>query len=790
MSKSFKVITVISLYILGIICFFYPLGFIFASLILCGAIYLFFKKKIISLNNLLLIITFFILGFVNSNYHLIYYDDLTTYTNQNDIVLEAEVVSIPTNNLEGKTKFYANVSSILADKTKTNDIKAKTLVSITDEKEKINKLKIGDTVKLKGRLKSPDIATNPHQFDYAKYLQFKNTFSLMYVTNEWEIISQTNTIKGKLIRKLNDTRNNILEKHRKNIPSPMIEVLGGIIFGDDAVNPDEDTKEAFMKSGIFHILAASGMNVTLIFGIWFFFARHLRFNYNFSIIAGILLILTYTCMTGFGPPIIRAFLMLTFILLGKLIERKTSTISLLFLVGFLMLLYNPLMLFDVGFQLSFIVTFGLILCAPLLVFDFKFKPINYILGIILVPVIAQIFAAPLQLFYFNTFSLYSILSNIAIIPVLSIVSFVGFISSILALIPTIAEKVCLFADTLLTPLLIYIVKSANFFSQLPNAILYFKTPTTIQLLLYYAIIITLFSFFILKIKNKKYWIGLATLFILFLFSFIPSFNKTSEIIFFSVGNADAILLKSPRNDYYLIDTGKLPYLSSTSQANKIINNYFRKQGIKELSTLIITHFDSDHAGGTIDVLKHLKVKRIFLSNAEEDTLLSKTIKDYIYENRTKFNFTPQGHGEISDEDFKILIYNPERDNLKDENEKSLVILLETNGKKVLFMGDGNINTFDILPNEYKTNIDILKIGHHGAKDTINNEMIENSNINIISTGVNIYNHPDSLTIKMLENNNKIYYRTDKNNALKFTLEKGKLQGFSYSPKDKKFIELK
>ena len=302
------------------------------------------------------------------------------------------------------------------------------------------------------------------------------------------------------------------------------------------------------------------------------------------------------------------------------------------------------MLFDVGFQLSFIVTFGLILCAPLLVFDFKIKPFNYIFGIILVPVIAQIFAAPLQLFYFNTFSLYSILSNIAIIPVLSIVSFVGFISSVLALIPIISEKICLCADLILNPFLVYIIKSANFFSQLPNAILYFKTPSMTQMILYYAIVISFFSLLILKIRNKKYWIALLSVVVIFFASFLPSYNRTSEITFFSVGNADAILLKSPNNKYYLIDTGKSPYLASTSQANKIINNYFRKQGIKNLEALIITHFDSDHAGGVIDILEHLKVKCIFLSTAEEDTVLSKRIKDYIHENRNKYRFTPQGHG--------------------------------------------------------------------------------------------------------------------------------------------------
>ena len=128
----------------------------------------------INLNNLLLLILFFICGFINANYHLNYYDDLTPYTNQNDVVLEAEVISIPTNNIEGKTKFYAKTLSVIVDDVKRENIKAKTLINISDETDKITKIKIGDTIKVKGRLKAPDSATNPKQFDYAKYLQLKN----------------------------------------------------------------------------------------------------------------------------------------------------------------------------------------------------------------------------------------------------------------------------------------------------------------------------------------------------------------------------------------------------------------------------------------------------------------------------------------------------------------------------------------------------------------------------------------------------------------------------------------
>ena len=788
MSKQAKIITFCCLYLLGIIATFSNIILIISFLSLIVLTVLHLKKQLISFKYLSILFIIFFIGFLNTNLHLKQDDDLTTYTD-NNITINAKVLTIPTNNIENKTKFFAQVSSVSFENTKKENLKAKTMVTLNDTQEKLNKIKIGDTLELKGKLKQPIHATNPSQFDYARYLQFKNTFSLLYVNNEWEITSQAQDLKGKLLRKLNDTRNRILLIHKQNIKSPMIEVLGGIIFGDDAVNPDEDTKENFINSGIFHILAASGMNVTLIFGIWFFFAKNLRFNYKFSIITGILLILVYTCMTGFGPPIIRAFLMLTLILIGKLIDKQTSTLSLLFIVGFLMLTYNPLMAFDIGFQLSFIVTFALILTAPLLVFNFKLKPINYILGACLIPVIAQLYAAPLQMYYFNTFAIYSVFANIAIVPVLSIVSFIGFISSILALIPFAAQKICLVADFILNPFLVYIVKIANFFANLPNAIIYLKKPSIAQIILYFSIIITLTCLLLIKEKRKYLKNALYILLVAFVLTFIPQINKNSEVIFFSVGNADACLIKSPNNKYFLIDTGKQQYGTSGSQAKYIIIKYLKDKGINKLEGLILSHFDSDHAGGTIDILKNLEVKTLYISNTYEDTILSNTINNYIKENNIKTTIINSDEIKIAQEnDFTLFAIKPKGAGIETENEKSIITLLENKNKKILFMGDANTKSFSVLPDKYKKQINVMKSGHHGAMNTINKEMLDNTDLFVISTGTNVYNHPHPNTIKLLQNNNKKYYRTDYYNAIKLVLYADKIKTYSFSPNLKKFIQ--
>lgn len=786
MNKQAKIIVFSCLYMFGIYSFFseYFLPVSIGIFIILGYLYKF--KNLISTKLFCTYAFIFLLGFFNASFNLHTDDELTTYANEN-VNITAKVLTIPTNSQEYRTKFYVKVLTISTKDETNKNITAKTLVTINDETKDLREIKIGDTIKLEGKLKLPNIAQNPSQFDYARYLQLKKTFSLLYVNENWKIQNRAGDFLGKLIRKLNDTRNNIIEIHGQNIKSPMLEVLGGIIFGDDAVNPDDSIRENFINSGILHILSASGMNVTLILGIWFFLTKSLRFNYKFSIISGIFLILFYTCMTGFGAPIIRATVMLTLILIGKLIDKATSTISLLFIVAFLMLLTNPLTIFDIGFQLSFITTFALIITAPLLAFSFKHKFINITLGACLIPFIAQLYAAPLQMYYFNTFSVYAVLANIAIVPVLSIVSFIGFISSIIAMIPAVAKQICYFADLILNPILIYIVKVAELFSTLPHSIIYVKKPSLIQIILYFIIIVSVTCLLKFKIKSKKIIITITTLLIIFTLTFITIPNRNAEVIFFSLGNADAVLLKSPNNEYFLIDTGRSGYLKGASQAKNIIIKYLRDKGIKDINSLILTHFDSDHAGGTIDILKNINVQNLYITETYENTMLSNNIKEYLDSNRINYEIAENIEEIYNKDNFIITIIEPVGELIKSENQKSLIVHCKYKDKSLLFMADGDIKTYESIPNKYKKNISIIKSGHHGAKDTINKEMINNSDLFILSTSGHFYNHPHQQTIRILEENNKKYLRTDYHNAIKLVLNNN-YRIYMYSPKTRKFIE--
>ena len=105
------------------------------------------------------------------------------------------------------------------------------------------------------------------------------------------------------------------------------------------------------------------------------------------------------------------------------------------------------------------------------------------------------------------------------------------------------------------------------------------------------------------------------------------------------------------------------------------------------------------------------------------------------------------------------------------------------------MGDAGILAYNSLPKEYKENISIIKSGHHGGKDTVNKEIVKNCDLFIISTGLNIYNHPNPNTLKLIEQNNKKYLRTDEYNAIKIDIKNNKYKTRAYSPKQRDFKSL-
>ncbi len=674
--------------------------------------------------------------------------------------------------LSYKAKLAFKVTEIKSDKG-WKEIKSVTLLNIYDKKAKFNKIQPGDILEVKGYLKKPYGAQNPGQFDYSRYLNNRGIFTNIF--SDWKnykIIGKSSSPYRKFSRSLYRLKEKIMSEHAKYIKSPKLEILGGIVFGNYAVPAPYEVKQDFIKSGLMHLLAASGMNVAFIFGIWFFIALKVRLNYKFSIITGAVLVLAYSLLTGLPPSVTRAALMLEFILLGKYLDRQADTVTLLAFVCALMVLYNPMFLTNIGFQLSFLVTFGLLVCVP--VFMEKLRPMPEIVaGVFVVPLTAQIWAAPVQLFHFNTFSIYSVLANIVVMPFMALISFLGFISSILSLLPKIGSAVCQFLDKLVEPFINLLLAVSHFFSGLPNAVLYLRAPNVYEIFLFYAALL-LFVYMIKEnIAKKRLIFALfCMIFILLLAFFRGFFDKNLKITFLSVGEGDAIVIETPERKTILVDTaakGK----ENFSQAKAAIVPYLREKGLRKINGIVFTHPDDDHIGGGIDVMTSIKPGIIYDNGKKSHGKAYSALYKYIKKNGltlrhiSKKEIIAQGSG------YKITAFKIP-DAVSDNNE-SVILLAENGGFRTLLTGDADAHSLYKLRQFVKPPIDVLKVGHHGGKGTVNDKLLNylKPEYAVISVGKNHYGHPAKETLELLRQHHIKTYRTDEDCAVSVSSEEGK-----------------
>ncbi len=783
-------------YIIGVVAFLTKTVLYF-SVILFALVLFYLFKNILTVKRAVIFYSVFAFAIFNCHLKIKNYDDLSQYL-PTDAVLTGTVETIPTTNNTQKTKFYLKVDSGIFKDIAVDNINAKTIVTIYDTQANYSNIKIADRVEVKGKLRNPMVSKNPSQFDYSKYLKHHATFSTFYVNaGDWKIIGEPKSLSGKFLQKLNDKRMDILQHQSKYMYPNNLEVLGGIVFGDDAINPPDNIKNSFINSGLLHILAASGMNVSIIFGIWYFIGIRLRLNFRLNIIIGALLVVFYTLMTGMGPSVLRAALMIEFVLLGKLIDRQADNIALVFFVAFLMLLYSPSMICDVGFQLSFVVTFALMYFCPPVLEKIKNKFVNFIAGAMFIPFVAQLWASPIQMFYFNTYSTYSILANFVIVPFIMVISFLGFVSSILAMVPvySFADIVCKSSAMVLNPVVSVLINISDFFAGLPYSLITTIHPNIFQIVVYYLI---LFCFgMILKNKKmtKKIFTVLGVLLLVFAISFIKLPQRNCEIIVFDVGNADSFLIKTPNKKYIMIDTAHGLLEGSNiaySQADAIMNRYMKDRGIKRLNLLLLTHFDSDHSGGAVDVLKSVQVDKLILNKNNDYSKTSTALINFVNEKKINSEYAQNNQTVFNNNGLFLKTFVPDVISSNNDNDSSIVALLSYGDFDMLFMADGGVLSFDSIEKDLnKTDIEVLKSGHHGAKNTLNKMMLESIRPDavVLSTGLNTYGHPHKETLKTVKDFGAKIFRTDLDNAIRIVATKHSYVLYKYDTDKRRFIKM-
>jgi competence protein ComEC len=319
----------------------------------------------------------------------------------------------------------------------------------------------GDTLVFNGRVTVPE----PFEgFAYDKYLLSKGILAVCWQPEDIDIIKGD---ADDFIARTLAIKRVLVEELRSIVPEPQAAFLTGLLFGGNSALSSE-LKEDFARTGVSHVLAASGFNVSLfsLFLLGWLLQTPLGRKRGLVVIAFLLLL--YTVMAGATPAVVRAVVMASWLLIAKWVNRQASMRNVILLSCALMLLINPLLLFwDVGFQLSFVATIALFVLAPLLEPYFKFVPKTIGVRAAFVGSIAAIILTlPLILWHFGAVSIVAPLVNLLILPLIPYLMALILIALAFALVSTGAGMIVALPSWGIASALLYCV---TWFSDLPFA---------------------------------------------------------------------------------------------------------------------------------------------------------------------------------------------------------------------------------------------------------------------------------------------------------------------------------
>ena len=616
-------------------------------------------------------------------------------------------------------------------------IKAKEKIQVTfffkEKDEIINNIKIGYKIKINGEIQSPSKNTIPNTFNYQNYL-YNNKIYKVLKAKDIKIISKENNFLQKI-------KNYIYQKASIN------KYLFLFIVGDKSLLED-NIYDSFKNVGVAHLLAISGMHVVVLANIskkllWFINKNHQNIIISFFLIF-------YAYLVNFSASILRVVICFILNDLNKKYNFNLDNLNIILLSAFIMLIYNPFFIYNIGFLYSYTTAFGIVLSS-------KFIKKGYIKSIIMITFFALLFTLPITINMNFEINLFVFISNLLLIPFItfiiypfSLITFLfPFLIKIFTFLTLGIEKIILFIDKV-DILTIIIPKLSIIF-----LILYY----IILLLFIYYGTKKLFFLLISLILVNKYYLWL---------------NNSYQVNLFDVGQGDSSVIISPHyKDTIMIDTGGITSFNINKKyyvSNNIIL-YLKSIGISSISSMIITHGDFDHMGEAINLVENFKVEKVIFNCGEYNKLEQDLIKVLDKKKIPYYSCIK----ELNIDNNKLyFLQTKEYDN---ENDNSNVIYTEINDYKFMFMGDAGVEKEKDILNKYNiSNIDVLKVGHHGSKTSSSEIFINEMNpkYSIISVGKNNrYGHPNKEVLNVLEDS-KIY-RTDQDGSIMFKIKNKKLK---------------
>lgn len=608
--------------------------------------------------------------------------------------------------------------------------------------EEAARIRIGNEVRVTGILTKIEPPSNFGQFDSVVYYHSRGIY-FQCREEEFEIVQPE--VYWHYRNALRKIRDHMEQAYLRYLGERDAGVVSAMVLGQKTYL-EEDRKKLYQQNGIAHILAISGLHVGFLGMMVYRRLRRWLLPAPVCAAVSLWLLVSYGIMSGMGGASQRAILMLAVTICGDVIGRTPDLLTSMGFAGFLMLLQNPIQIFDAGFLLSYGAIAGIGGIAPALG---QILPGNgRLLQGLRSGLAVQLATTPILLSFYYELAPYSIILNLLVIPLMSILLPCAAAAGLMGpYAGWLGKAVCMPVSAILA---VYDT-GCGLCEMLPGHSLVVGKPSLAALAGYYILL----SAGLYLLRNRK-WNCLAPLACLVFSAVLIWQEKKPGVSILDVGQGDGIYLFTGQR-HYLIDGGS----SSVNGVGQYrIEPFLKAKGVGRLDGVFLTHMDEDHISGVRELLEdRYPVGAVMLADVKEKSLYEE-IAALARENGTEVCYIADGDV-IADSRSRITCLHPGAGTGETEtNANSLVLDVAIDGKAMLFTGDlGQEQEEQILADPEKkerlenTAYTLLKVGHHGSKNSSGSAFLEavRPQCAVISCGrENSYGHPHPEVLERLK----------------------------------------